>query len=63
VQLTPLIYIQQPEYWGIEVIGCQHGNGLPRQAPYSVTLDISHIRGKKGIEVIGATKSQKIDVP
>ena len=24
VQLSPLIYIKQPEYWGIEVIGCQH---------------------------------------
>jgi len=23
VELHPLIYIRQPEYWGIEVVGCQ----------------------------------------
>ena len=63
VQLMPLIYIQQPEYWGIEVVGCQPGIGLPQTEPYHFTLDISHVLGKKGVEVIGATKSKKIDVP
>jgi hypothetical protein len=63
VQLVPLIYIIQPEYWGIEVVGCQHGIGLPMQAPYTVTLDISHVLGKHGIEVIGANKKQQIKVP
>ena len=38
VQLAPLIYIQQPDYWGIEVVGCQHGFGIPIMVPYSVTL-------------------------
>ena len=63
VTLQALIYIQQPDYWGIEVIACQNGIGLPVQAPYTATLDISQTRGKKGIEVIGATRSERRDVP
>src|SRR5882672_10304059 len=63
VSLHPLIYIVQPDYWGIEVIGCQSGIGLPQTAPYHVALDISHVLGKHGIEVIGAGHSQKIKVP
>lgn len=63
VELVPLIYIVQPDYWGIEVVGCLHGIGLPVQAPYTVALNISHVLGKHGIEVIGANKKQQIKVP
>ena len=63
VELHPLVYIQQPDYWGIEVVGCQSGIGLPQTAPYHVVLDISHVLGKKGIEVIGATGKKQINVP
>ena len=63
VQLTPLIYIQQPDYWGIEVVGCQHGFGIPVVVPYSAVLDISHVLGKHGIEVIGANTKKQIKVP
>jgi hypothetical protein len=62
MKLIPLVYIAQPDYWGIEVIGIQSGIGLPAEAPYSVTLNISHTRGKEGIEVIGASKKEKIKV-
>ena len=63
VHLTPLIYVRQPEYWGIEVIGCLTGIGLPAEAPYVAHLDITHVLGTKGIEVIGANRSEKINVP
>jgi hypothetical protein len=63
VRLQPLIYIRQPEYWGIEVVGCLAGIGLPVQAPYHVTMDISHFRGTKGIEVIGAHSREEIKIP
>jgi hypothetical protein len=63
VNLVPLIYIKQPEYWGIEVVACQTGIGLPMTAPYHVSLDISHLLGTKGIEVIGATGKKRIEVP
>ena len=36
---------------------------LPQTAPYTVALEITHFLGTKGIEVIGATKSEKHAVP
>ena len=63
VELSPLVYIRRPEYWGIEVIGSLPGIGLPTTAPYTVALPLDGIIGTKGIEVIGAKKKQKIDVP
>jgi hypothetical protein len=63
VELRPRIFIVQPDYWGIEVVACQTGIGLPHTAPYTVALEITHFLGKQGIEVIGATKSEKHKVP
>jgi hypothetical protein len=63
VALVPRVYIRQPEYWGIEVVGSLPGIGLPAVAPYNVSLPLSGILGTRGIEVVGATKSEKIDVP
>jgi hypothetical protein len=63
VALSPLIYVRQPEYWGIEVIGTVPGFCLPAVSPYTVSLPLNGIIGTKGIEVIGASKRKKIDVP
>ncbi len=64
VDLVPLVFIQQPEYWGIEVVGRLPGGiGLPALAPYAVSLNLSGIIGTEGVEVIGASRSEKIDVP
>jgi hypothetical protein len=64
VNLIPLVYIRQPEYWGIEVIGCLPGGiGLPATEPYIVSLPLNGTLGTQGIEVIGATRSEKISVP
>jgi len=63
VDLVPLVYIQQPEYWGIEVVGCLPGIGLPATAPYAISLPLAGHMGKEGIEVIGAGQRQKIQVP
>ncbi len=62
VQLVPLVYIRQPEYWGIEVVGSLAGIGLPAEAPYEVSLTVTHFLGTAGIEVIGASRSQTVDV-
>ena len=63
VTLTPLVYIRQPEYWGIEVVGCLPEVGLPVVADYAVKLDLDGTIGTRGIDVIGATHSEKIDIP
>ena len=64
VMLSPLTYVQQPEYWGIEVVGrLPHGFGLTVIAPYTVTIPLDGIIGSKGIEVIGSNRSETMDVP
>lgn len=63
VDLVPLIYIRQPEYWGIEVIGCLPEVGLPAVGDYVAKLDLEGTIGTRGVEVIGASRSQKIDIP
>jgi hypothetical protein len=64
VRLEPRIYIQQPEYWGIEVVGCLTGSVcLPAQLPFLESIPLEGITGTKGIEVVGATHTEKIDVP
>jgi hypothetical protein len=64
VDLVPLVYIRQPEFWGIEVTGCLPGGiGLPATAPYTASLPLNGTIGTRGIEVIGATRTEKIDIP
>jgi len=55
VTLSPVRYIQQPEYWEIPVLDCRTGEiGLPAIGKYEVTLDLDSALGKKGIEVVWA---------
>ena len=63
VTLEPLVFIRQPEYWGIEVVGRLPGVGLPALAPYQVSIPLAGITGTKGIEVIGATRTERRDIP
>ena len=64
VSLSPLIYIKQPDYWGIEVVGSLPGGICLRALKhYTVSIPLDGITGKKGIEVIGAGKREKINVP
>ncbi|GGO66928.1 hypothetical protein [Nonomuraea cavernae] len=63
VRLSPLVYVQRPEYWGIEVIGMLPGIGLPALAPYTESLPLDSVLGTKGIEVIGAATRETFDVP
>ena len=64
VTLDPAVYITQPDYWEIQVTGTlPSGICLPATRPYDVSLDISGTIGKYGIEVVGATRREKIDVP
>ncbi|MER5354551.1 hypothetical protein ABT093_30005 [Kitasatospora sp. NPDC002551] len=64
VRLIPLVYVRQPEYWGIEVTGTlPSGFLLPVTAPYTEALPLDGITGTRGIEVIGANKREKIELP
>jgi hypothetical protein len=63
VRLVPRIYVQRPDYWEIEVVGCLAGIGLPATAPYHVWLPLDGILGTQGVEVVGASRSERFDVP
>jgi len=64
VTLSPLTYVRQPEYWGIEVIGCVSGIVLPAIGSYDEHLSLDGIRGTKGIEIIWANgETERFPVP
>jgi hypothetical protein len=67
VSLVPLMYVSRPQWWGIQVVGSTGPGPTATPAitaiPYTVELDLQGISGTKGIEVIGATNSERIPVP
>jgi hypothetical protein len=60
VKLVPLVYVRQPEYWGIQVIGCTPAITLPVITPWAVKQDVTGTVGTAGLEVIGSNQSVKI---
>ncbi|WP_444901418.1 hypothetical protein ACJJIG_18030 [Microbulbifer sp. SSSA007] len=62
--LEPRIYVVKPDYYEIEVIGVLSG-GVPSKKvkKFPLSIDLKNYMGEKGIEVIGATKSVKWDLP
>jgi hypothetical protein len=59
IELVPRCYQTRPEYWSIEVVGALPGYGVPAFVDYNVTLALDGIRGTQGIEIVGATKSER----
>jgi len=62
VKLEPLTYATQPEYWRIEVLWDSANANLPMVTPFTVSISLDRIRGTKGVEVVGQTRSQKISI-
>ena len=71
MSLVPLVYVRQPEHWGIEVLACPtpgietssaDGPVVPPFRLYKATFSFQGPLGICGIEVIGATTSQKFDL-
>ncbi len=63
VRLSPLIYIDCPEYWGIEVLASLPGSVcLTAMKPFALAIPLAGITGSKGIEVLGARRSEQIDL-
>jgi len=62
VTLRPVTYVDQPEYWRVEVIGTVPTIGQPAIVPYMVELPLAEATGTAGVEVIGSNGSEKIDL-
>ncbi|MFL6129967.1 MAG: hypothetical protein ACJ73E_12995 [Mycobacteriales bacterium] len=63
VALVPLVYVRQPEYWEIEVVGSLRGVAVGGPTPYQVSLRLDGSLGTRGIEVVGATRRERFDIP
>jgi hypothetical protein len=63
VELVPLVYIRQPEYWEVEVVGSLRGAGLAGPAPYTESLEVTATIGTRGLQVVGASTAERFDVP
>jgi hypothetical protein len=62
VSLQPLTYPERPEYWGIEVVGTVPVIGQPAIVPYAVELEVAGCTGTAGIDVIGADRTERIEL-
>lgn len=62
VRLDPLVYFRQPEFWGIQVIGCMPEMGATAMTPYTASLELTGSTGTLGVEVIGVDRSQRIRI-
>jgi hypothetical protein len=68
VTLVPLTYVSRPQYRGIQVVGTLEDVGLhpmpvAESTPYSVELDLAGITGTEGVEVVGASGTEKVSAP
>jgi hypothetical protein len=63
IDLVPLVYITRPDYWEIELVGCLSGPICLPQRPFIETRPLDGTLGTAGIEVVGATRRKRIDVP
>jgi hypothetical protein len=59
VTLEPLVYTEMPDFWVIEVVGRLTTSGLSGLVDYCAALRLGSIHGRKGIEIVGATKSER----
>ncbi len=63
VALAPLIYVDCPDYWAIEVTGMLKGGFcLEATKPYYAVIPLTGVVGREGVEVVGGNKSQKFRV-
>lgn len=64
VSLSHEAYSGRPDFWRTLVIGCvKNGLVLPLATPYYVTMDLDQFVGRKGIEIVGASRKVRRDVP
>ena len=59
VTLEPLVYLEVPEFWVIEVVGRLTASGLPAWVDFCAALRLGSVQGRRGIEIVGATKSER----
>ena len=59
VTLEPLSCREMPDFRVIEVVGRLAASGLRALVDFSVALPLESVQGRMGIEIVGATKSER----
>jgi hypothetical protein len=67
VTLVPLVYVSRPSYHGVQVVatatsGGAHVSQPIANVPFVVELDLADACGADGVEVIGESKTERLDV-
>jgi hypothetical protein len=64
VSLSHEAYNGRPAYWRTVVIGCvKNGLLMPLVSPYYVTMNLDQFVGSRGVEIVGASRKVRRDVP
>ena len=64
VSLSHEAYSGRPAYWRTLVVGCvKNGLVLRLAAPYYLTKNLDQFVGSKGVEIVGASRKIRRDVP
>jgi hypothetical protein len=67
-KLTPRIYYERPDYWGIEVAAiaspnaANDGEGTGDTLMFECSVPLTGITGTKGVAVIGANQVKRIEI-
>ncbi len=59
IELRPRCYPTPPDFWVIEVVGTLPGYGVRGAVDYHVVLPLAGLWGHEGIEIVGATKTER----
>ncbi|MEG6509104.1 hypothetical protein V6C03_08975 [Methyloligella sp. 2.7D] len=64
VSLSHQSYSRRPAYWTTVVVGCwKNFLVLPVPTPYYVTMPLTDFVGTRGVEIVGATRTVRRNVP
>jgi hypothetical protein len=64
VSLSHEAYNGRPAYWRTVVIGCvKNGLLMPLASPYYITMNLDQFVGSRGVEIVGASRKVRRDIP
>ena len=64
VSLSRQAYSSKPPYWRSVVVGCvKNFLVMPVPTPYYITVPLTEFVGTKGVEIVGASRSMRRNVP
>jgi hypothetical protein len=63
IDLHPIVYIDRPEYWEVQVVATEVAFLPPPPTYFVAALPLARATGTLGVEVVGATRRMRRDVP